>query len=142
MLIVRRLRGILATALIWAVPWAVLGAVAVVAVDAIWRAPGFHAIDSFAYTRGLFLDALRVFAQVGARGGAALPLLVGVGALLTGAPAVLGGLVTSGIGASLGAGAPDHAMSPAIGVGGRRAGVGGRGAAASPSETVTRPDAQ
>jgi len=136
MLIVRRLRGILSTALMWALPWAVVGGGAVVALDRLWRAPGFHALIGVEYAWGLFLDGARFFALVGALagalfagvvalaerrrtfatlhtgrmlawgaiGGAALPLLVGIGAVLTGAPSMLRDLVFAGIGASLGAG--------------------------------------
>ncbi|MBX3132425.1 MAG: hypothetical protein KF689_03410 [Gemmatimonadaceae bacterium] len=136
MLIVQRLRGILSTALTWALPWAVVGGATVVAFDWLSRAPGFHTLTSGSFAWTLFLDGARFFALVGAvagalfagvvavaerrrtfatlntrrmvawgaLGGAALPLLVGIGAVLTGAPSMLRDLFFAGLGASLGAG--------------------------------------
>ncbi len=136
MLIVQRLRGILLTALTWALPWAAVGGATVVAFDWLARAPGFHTLTSVEFAWGLFLDGARFFALVGAvagalfagvvavaerrrtfatlntgrmvvwgaLSGAALPLLVGIGAVLTGAPSMLRDLFLAGIGASLGAG--------------------------------------
>ena len=135
MLIVQRLRGILSTALTWALPWAAVGGATVVAFDWLTRAPGFYPLTSVDFAWGLFLDGARFFALVGAvagalfasvvavaerrrtfatlhtgriivwgaLGGAALPLLAGIGAALAGAPSMLRDLFFAGIGASLGA---------------------------------------
>lgn len=136
MLFMRRLRGIVVTAITWAIPWSVLGAGAAVAVELLWRSPEHRELFGAGYTWGLFLVGLRLFGIVGAvsgalfaagvalgerrftfgslrtgrvllwgaLGGAAIPLLVGVGSLISGAPGMLRQLTISGIGACLGAG--------------------------------------